>query len=524
MEKVWKDINMKRKTNAVFVEKARKLLPKINEKLVKAVQVMQLTDEGSLHPCMDYDELQNHTWKKDDTLILDFKHHQVGYLTLKMESVGSPQDAPTLLKLKFCEIEKELLDQSEDYNGWISKGWFQEEYIHIDELPAIIVIPRRYAFRFLQVEVIDTSPKYQIRFSDIICKAVSSVDMQSVVAISSNNDRLLAIDQAAVRTLQNCMQEVFEDGPKRDRRLWLGDLRLQALVNYETFKEYCLVKRCLYLFAGLTREDGAIGACVFAEPRMLVDDTFFLDYSLFFVLSLKEYLEESRDKKTALELLPSALRQIEIAQTYFDKSHIIAEEGVYNCFVDWKDGLDKRASMQGIYIYAVKAAIELCYDLEIAEFAMKLQKELELCKQAAMDYFWCAKKGLFTSGETKQLSCASQVWMILAEVVTGEEAKRVLDKIPLCPIGMVTPYMNHYYVEALLMCGEEEKAFTFIEYYWGGMVEMGADTFWELHNPDDLKESPYGSNMVNSYCHAWSCTPSYFLRKKLKRSKRIKNY
>ena len=27
------------------------------------------------------------------------------------------------------------------------------------------------------------------------------------------------------------MQDVFEDGPKRDRRLWLGDLRLEALAN-----------------------------------------------------------------------------------------------------------------------------------------------------------------------------------------------------------------------------------------------------------------------------------------------------
>lgn len=29
----------------------------------------------------------------------------------------------------------------------------------------------------------------------------------------------------------DCMQSVFEDGPKRDRRLWLGDLRLQALAS-----------------------------------------------------------------------------------------------------------------------------------------------------------------------------------------------------------------------------------------------------------------------------------------------------
>jgi hypothetical protein len=30
------------------------------------------------------------------------------------------------------------------------------------------------------------------------------------------------------------MQEVFEDGPKRDRRLWLGDLRLQVAFSSES--------------------------------------------------------------------------------------------------------------------------------------------------------------------------------------------------------------------------------------------------------------------------------------------------
>ena len=24
--------------------------------------------------------------------------------------------------------------------------------------------------------------------------------------------------------------------------------------------------------------------------------------------------------------------------------------------------------------------------------------------------------------------------------------------------------------------------------------------------------SPYGSHLMNSYCHAWSCTPAYLLR------------
>ena len=62
------------------------------------------------------------------------------------------------------------------------------------------------------------------------------------------------------------MQDVFEDGPKRDRRLWIGDLRLQARTNYATFKNYDLVKRCMYLFAGLTRADGKIGPASLQSP------------------------------------------------------------------------------------------------------------------------------------------------------------------------------------------------------------------------------------------------------------------
>ena len=55
-----------------------------------------------------------------------------------------------------------------------------------------------------------------------------------------------------------------------------------------------------------------------------------------------------------------------------------------------------------------------------------------------------------------------------------------------------------------------------MESCWGGMLDQGADTFWELYNPENPTESPYGSDMVNSYCHAWSCTPTYILRELLK--------
>src|SRR5690606_16148080 len=80
-------------------------------------------------------------------------------------------------------------------------------------------------------------------------------------------------------------------------------------------------------------------------------------------------------------------------------------------------------------------------------------------------------------------------------------------------IKLSTPYMYHHLIEALITCGQKEKALEQMRTYWGGMMEDGADTFWELYNPTDKKLSPYGSNLINSYCHAWSCTPAYFIRK-----------
>lgn len=47
------------------------------------------------------------------------------------------------------------------------------------------------------------------------------------------------------------------------------------------------------------------------------------------------------------------------------------------------------------------------------------------------------------------------------------------------------------------------------------MVKAGADTFWECFDEKDARASPYGDVRNNSFCHAWSCTPSYLLRAKL---------
>jgi len=105
--------------------------------------------------------------------------------------------------------------------------------------------------------------------------------------------------------------------------------------------------------------------------------------------------------------------------------------------------------------------------------------------------------------------------LTLGGVLTEEEAKHALLPIRTGGYPLVSPYMHHYYLEALLAAGEPEAAKKHLISYWGGMIDRGADTFWEIWNPEAPDASPYGGTIVNSYCHAWSCTPSYFLRNKL---------
>ena len=117
----------------------------------------------------------------------------------------------------------------------------------------------------------------------------------------------------------------------------------------------------------------------------------------------------------------------------------------------------------------------------------------------------------------------SQVWMILAGVVTKKNARRILKECigngKYC--SPVTPYMHHYVVEALIKSEMYDTAKHYILVYCGAMVNVGAVTFWETFEKDNPHSSPYGDVIMNSACHARSCTPSYFIRKYIKDHKGI---
>lgn len=513
--------NFQVKTNQAFLDKAIALEPVLNKRVIRPERMIRV-EENQNHQAIvtekiEMAELENRSFRKGDKVIFDFGDHQVGYFSFNAVPVGSHYDAPGYLKLNFAEVLDELIEDSADYDGWLSSSWIQEESIHLDILPTAVNLSRRYAFRYAMIEVLDTSPKYSLKFRNVACEYVSAVEMDTVKPLNAKDEMLNQMDRVSLKTLMDCMQSVFEDGVKRDRRLWLGDLRLQARANYVTFKNYDMVKRCLYMFAGMTFDDGRIGACFFHEPDLRVDDTYLMDYALFFCPTLWDYYEASKDLDTVKELYPQAMEQIDIVlNTMLDENHVVIDKGdEFWCFLDWGEGLNKQAGAQAVLIYTMRYGIRLAKLLGDQERLEFLQKESKILKEAAVKYFWDEEQKMFVSGAEKQVSWASQIWMILARVFDQEKSRElVLHTMQVNPrIRMVTPYMYHHYMDALIRCGEEELALEEMKRYWGEMIKDGADTFWELYNPYNKNESPYGSSMVNSYCHAWSCTPTYLLRK-----------
>lgn len=486
--------------NTELLNKALHLLPE-----VRKTKIVPLKGQSFFEPL-----------GKDGMVEIDFGRHMVGYLHLKLGYINSHPDAPVWLKIYFAESKKELEEKVENYDGWICSGWVQQEQIHVDVIPAEIELPRRYAFRYVKIEVLDISSKFELTIDDAYVEAVSSADETTLIPYESTDKELVAIDRIACNTLHDCMQQVFEDGPKRDRRLWIGDLRLQALANYETYRMNDMVKGCLYLFAALPMENGQVGACVFMEPEPEVDDTCMFDYSLLFIPTLWDYYQETGDRQALEELWLTVKQQLKLAEERVDEDGIVADSDVLGwCFLDWSLELNKQAGAQGVLLYALKAAIRIAGELKEDHEAEMMQKKYDLYCGAAKKYFWDEKQKLFVSGKDRQVSYASQVWLILGGAANQKEGINILHRVAQHQnaVRIVTPYMYHYYIEAFLQCGEKEEALQIMKTYWGGMAKQGADTFWELYDPKNPEASPYGGTIVNSYCHAWSCAPAYFLRR-----------
>jgi len=229
-------------------------------------------------------------------------------------------------------------------------------------------------------------------------EAVTSADEARVPPFRPASAEEEALDRVSLRTLRDCMQTVFEDGPKRDRRLWLGDLRLQALANYATFRNYDLVKRSIYILAGTATENGLVSTCAMERPKPVRGANTILDYTALFASVVLEYLEASGDRATAEDVWPLVVKQLEFTLGTVNAEGLFIPPENGWLFIDWNRQLDKQASEHAIVLFGLRDTLRLAQKLGKQDEVAFLPSMISRMEAAARDHLWDEAQSLFVSG------------------------------------------------------------------------------------------------------------------------------
>lgn len=482
-----------------------------------AFQGFKAVEDGNIN------DLYSKSFKEKKEVVVDFGEHLVGNASFKIKDIGPMQDAILRFKVTFGEVPSDLGLPVEPYTGSLSRGWMQDFQCDVS-YDGCYTFNRRITARYMKIEAVGTSIYSDFCFDNITFEATTSAGKSKAQLASTTPQIFKDIARVSENTLKDCMQGVFEDGPKRDQRLWMGDLYLEALANTASFKEYNVTKRCLYLLAGLANPDnGLLYSNMVEYPKPHAQQTFFVDYALSYILTLNDYLKATGDTETARDLWPVVKNQINtILANAIDKNHLYSNTGyqfkgmmVSIVFFDWAPvTLDNHAAIQGLLAHSIDCAYNIAKVIGKTDDVKAYPATAKQLRKAGYKTYWDAKKQIVVSGKERQESYTATSWAVLGNLIKGNEAQKAIRNVmqSTTAIKPGTPYANHFLVAAMLHCGMNSEAKKYVEDYWGGMVRLGADTFWEYYVPDNHLFSSYnGYTLLNSYCHAWSCTPIYFI-------------
>lgn len=166
----------------------------------------------------------------------------------------------------------------------------------------------------------------------------------------------------------------------------------------------------------------------------------------------------------------------------------------------------------------------LCAELlEIQEDKSFYGQQADTLKQKLFDYYWNEQQGAFVHSriegkQTENVTRYTNMFAIFFDYLTQKQREAVKENVLLNDNvqKIMTPYMRYYELEALCEIGEKDYVLQEIKDYWGGMLDLGATTFWEEYNPAKKGAAHYemyGRAFGKSLCHSWGASPIYLLGK-----------
>jgi len=310
-------------------------------------------------------------------------------------------------------------------------------------------------------------------------------------------------------TMHLTSREFFLDGIKRDRWLWSGDAIQSYLMNYYLFFDAPLVKRTTRALRGNDPVETHINNI--------------LDYSFYWFIGIYDYYLYTGDKEFVQQIYPKMITLMEFCLNRRNEEGMA--EGLPGdiVFIDWADiSKDGEVCFEQLLLCRSLETMSLCAEImNDTEKAKKYSDVADELKKKIIGIFWdnsqkalvhSRKDGKLDTRVTKYANMFAMTFDYLNDQQKEDVKQHVLMNDQIQKI--TTPYMRFYELEALCRIGQQKNVLREIRDYWGGMLQLGATSFWEAYDPTESgirHYAMYGRPFGRSLCHAWGASPIYLL-------------
>ena len=346
-------------------------------------------------------------------------------------------------------------------------------------------------FRFVRIDLLEPEAVLVIKS---ICAVMVYKDVPYRGSFSCSDPLLNRIWDVGAYTVHLNMQEYIWDGIKRDRLVWVGDMHPEVTTIKAVFGEDDAVEKSLDFIRKETPLPGWMNNMASYSMWYVI-----IVHDWFFYTGKKEFLEKQKDYlKGVADLLSAHIDE---------KGQDTVKEGR---FLDWPSEGKKKivdAGVQAIHIWAAESLKEIFEILGEKDRAAQCEEDLKRLRSYETD-----------PEDYKQAAA-------LLVMVGAKDAKETNEKLLKTggAKGMST-FMGYYILTARAMAGDYEGCLEAIREYWGGMLSLGATTFWEDFDVDWMKDAAridelpkegqidvhgaYGRFCYKGYrhslCHGWA--------------------
>ncbi|QZE13938.1 hypothetical protein K4L44_15625 [Halosquirtibacter laminarini] len=352
-------------------------------------------------------------------------------------------------------------------------------------------------FRFLRIDLLDSNRKLQLKE----ISAISELrDIPYLGSFECNDSRLNKIWKTGAYTVHLNMQEYLWDGIKRDRLVWVGDMHPEVMTIINVFGYNDVVPKTLDYIRSVTPADKWMNSIS--------------SYSMWWVIIQKELYMATGNIKYLKEQEDYLRKLLKNFCAKVDKDGHEQLDGWR--FLDWPTSGDKKSIKNGYQALLIET-------LRAGEYMLDALNEKEVKKL-------CRSK-IKKMKKVTNIELSSKQVAALLSIANYTDSEKAADVILEGGSQNFSTFYGYYMLEALAKDNRYKEAIEIMKDYWGGMLDLGATSFWEdfninwIKNAGRIDEMPkegkidvhrkYGDHcyvgLRHSFCHGWASGPTAWL-------------